>query len=313
MTKTCLSVTLALAVTLLPALAEDWTTTDGKTYKNVTVISHDAKIVTISSSDGTATFPIVLLDKDLQKRVQGDNATAKDWTVNGKDYHNVTVGKVEADKVYITYDGGVGTVPLAELPPDLQKRFNYDPKEAQVTTAAANPVVALTDTNSVVPLAPTDSDDTNSKLPVLDGFLGISWGSNSEAAKKTMAEKKFPFVGLKDPNSLIFGGGSFANISAKDVVLWFFKDQLYEAEVDFPITDNDDKTYSTLVDAYALKYGNHYYPNHPDQNTCIIECKDSNTIILLNNSSGVGIVYTNQSLSDQCHAADVSKVKATDL
>ena len=130
MTKTRLPVILALAVTLLPALAEDWTTTDGKTYKNVTVISHDAKIVTISSSEGTATFPIALLDKDLQKRVQGDNATTNDWTVNGKDYHNVTVGKVEPDLVHITYDGGTGTVMLSDLTPELQKRFNYDPKAA---------------------------------------------------------------------------------------------------------------------------------------------------------------------------------------
>ncbi len=64
------------------------------------------------------------------------SARAEDWTVNGKDYHNVIVGQVEADKVHITYDDGVGTIKLADLPPDLQKRFNYD--SAAAAKAAAD-------------------------------------------------------------------------------------------------------------------------------------------------------------------------------
>lgn len=63
-------------------------------------------------------------------------AWAEDWTVAGKDYHNVTVGKVEADRVHITYDGGIGTVMLADLPPELQKRFGYDPQKAKDATKA---------------------------------------------------------------------------------------------------------------------------------------------------------------------------------
>jgi hypothetical protein len=59
---------------------------------------------------------------------------AEDWTVNGKDYHNVTVGKVEPDRVHITYDGGIGTVMLSDLSPDLQKRFNYNPTQAAAVT-----------------------------------------------------------------------------------------------------------------------------------------------------------------------------------
>jgi hypothetical protein len=60
---------------------------------------------------------------------------AEDWTVAGKDYHNVIVGQVEADKVHITYDDGIGTIKLADLPSDLQKRFNYDPVAAAKATA----------------------------------------------------------------------------------------------------------------------------------------------------------------------------------
>ncbi len=59
---------------------------------------------------------------------------AEDWTVDGKDYHNVKVGQIEPDRVHITYDGGIGTVLLADLPPDLKKRFNYDPAAANAAS-----------------------------------------------------------------------------------------------------------------------------------------------------------------------------------
>ena len=63
-------------------------------------------------------------------------ARAEDWTVNGKDYHNVTVSKVDPDKVHITFDGGIGSINLADLPPDLRKRFNYDPQAAKTAVKA---------------------------------------------------------------------------------------------------------------------------------------------------------------------------------
>ena len=54
------------------------------------------------------------------------------WTINGREYDNVVVTQAEADLIHITYDGGVGTVNQSELPPDLQKQFNYDPQLAMV-------------------------------------------------------------------------------------------------------------------------------------------------------------------------------------
>ena len=134
MTTIYLSGILVLAGTLAPVMAEDWTTSDGKTYKDVVVVSHDAKIVTINSADGPATFPIAFLDKNLQSRIQADHATSTNWTVDGKDYQNVTIGQVEADIVHISYDNGVATVPIADLPPDLQKRLNYDPAKAKAAS-----------------------------------------------------------------------------------------------------------------------------------------------------------------------------------
>lgn len=52
---------------------------------------------------------------------------AENWTVAGRTYQNVTVTKIELDRVHISYDGGVGTFPLADLSPGLQAKFHYDP------------------------------------------------------------------------------------------------------------------------------------------------------------------------------------------
>lgn len=50
-------------------------------------------------------------------------------TVDGVTYSNVTFGTVTMTKATIFYTGGVAAFPLGKLPPDLQKRFGYDPQK----------------------------------------------------------------------------------------------------------------------------------------------------------------------------------------
>src|ERR1700692_3137679 len=57
-------------------------------------------------------------------------ALAEDWTVNGKDYNDVKVLQVEDDMVSVQYTGGIGRFAIADLSPELKKRFNYDPAKA---------------------------------------------------------------------------------------------------------------------------------------------------------------------------------------
>jgi len=62
---------------------------------------------------------------------------AEDWTTtDGKVYQNVSVVKAEPDVVTIMHHDGGAQVPLATLPPDLQKRFNYDPATAKAAAEA---------------------------------------------------------------------------------------------------------------------------------------------------------------------------------
>lgn len=57
-------------------------------------------------------------------------------TLDGTEYKGVTVTRVMADAISISHDDGTATIPLANLAPELQKRFNYDPKAAAAATAA---------------------------------------------------------------------------------------------------------------------------------------------------------------------------------
>ncbi|MEM7143750.1 MAG: hypothetical protein AAF591_01365 [Verrucomicrobiota bacterium] len=55
-------------------------------------------------------------------------------TTTGKEYQNVTVKDVSPSEIKITHDAGVATIPLAQLPPDLQETFNYNPDQAAAHT-----------------------------------------------------------------------------------------------------------------------------------------------------------------------------------
>jgi hypothetical protein len=51
-------------------------------------------------------------------------------TVDGVTYSNVSWRTVTPATVSIFHQTGVASIPLKELPPDLQQRFNYDPQKA---------------------------------------------------------------------------------------------------------------------------------------------------------------------------------------
>lgn len=51
--------------------------------------------------------------------------------VGGDSYTNVTVTSVSATDIYFIHAGGTANVKLKNLPPELQKRFNFDPAKAR--------------------------------------------------------------------------------------------------------------------------------------------------------------------------------------
>src|SRR5437660_7634350 len=47
-------------------------------------------------------------------------------TIDGKEYKNVTVKRVEPDGIVLSSKSGISKVYFTELPKEVQERFNYD-------------------------------------------------------------------------------------------------------------------------------------------------------------------------------------------
>jgi hypothetical protein len=58
-------------------------------------------------------------------------------TIDGKEYKNATVSRVETDGVVVKTKSGIYKIYFAELPKDVQERFHYDPAAAAAAQAAA--------------------------------------------------------------------------------------------------------------------------------------------------------------------------------
>jgi chromosome segregation ATPase len=58
-------------------------------------------------------------------------ALADDFkTIDGKEYKNATVSRVEPDGIVLITKSGISKVYFTELPKEVQERFYYDPKKA---------------------------------------------------------------------------------------------------------------------------------------------------------------------------------------
>jgi hypothetical protein len=72
-------------------------------------------------------------------------------TIDGKEYKNVTVRRVEPDGIVLITSAGISKVYFTELPKDVQERFHYDPEKAasahapQQAAAGQSTVQALGD------------------------------------------------------------------------------------------------------------------------------------------------------------------------
>src|SRR5437762_1763797 len=58
-------------------------------------------------------------------------AVAEDFkTVEGKEYKNATVSRVEPDGIVITFSRGIVKLPFTELSREIQKKYGYDSQAA---------------------------------------------------------------------------------------------------------------------------------------------------------------------------------------
>ena len=70
-------------------------------------------------------------------------ALADDFkTINGKEYKNAKVSRVEPDGIVIRFSGVIVKIPFTDLPKDVQDRFHYDSVKAAEFNAASQAAVA---------------------------------------------------------------------------------------------------------------------------------------------------------------------------
>ena len=67
-------------------------------------------------------------------------------TVNGKEYKNAKVSRVEPDGIVLITKSGISKVYFTELPKEVQERFHYDSAQAAQFNAAQQAIVAQQNT-----------------------------------------------------------------------------------------------------------------------------------------------------------------------
>jgi hypothetical protein len=113
------------------AHAEDWTTTDGKVYKNVKVMKLEPDAVTILYSEGGALVPLATLSPELQEKFQYDPVKAKAAAAARAKADSANPAALEAEKVQ-----------AAKLKAAQDAKYKADKKavdDAKAADAAAQP------------------------------------------------------------------------------------------------------------------------------------------------------------------------------
>ncbi len=110
-------------------------------------------------------------------------ALAEDFkTVNGKEYKDATVSRIEADGIVVKTKSGIAKVYFIELPKEIQQRFGYNPAPAAAPPQLRQPPLAPTAHQRMVVQAREDARKTNerrreeaARLPKenSNGFVGL--------------------------------------------------------------------------------------------------------------------------------------------
>jgi hypothetical protein len=110
-------------------------------------------------------------------------ALADDFkTVNGKEYKNVTVSRVEPDGIVLRSKSGISKIYFTELPKEVQERFHYNPAgaAAQSPGESAN-VTATSGIDGLPPITIELKDEILNALKMTDKLDALYKGGCSSA------------------------------------------------------------------------------------------------------------------------------------
>src|SRR6516164_7226400 len=113
-------------------------------------------------------------------------------TVNGKEYKNVTVSRVEADGIVIKGKSGISKVYFVELPKDVQERFHYG--SATATVKAVTQGIDKAESAKPVPTSVDHAErfaqQVSSKLDERESVLQ---GKHTPGSAESMMIREFNF------------------------------------------------------------------------------------------------------------------------
>ncbi len=196
----------------------------------------------------TSCFTLALLSANLPSQSRADDAPAKlvagskltSLTVGTVTFQNVLIRSVSARSAMITYDGGMKSILLRDLAPELQQRFNYNPEadRAQEAIAKAGQAAAEKQQQARIEAArKSHSGTARSGLTAIDQLLR-SFGQPPEIADQVDLRPRFNDLGLwvKDqghrPSCAVFAMVSaleFQNAEANNTAARFSEEYLYWA------------------------------------------------------------------------------------
>jgi hypothetical protein len=156
----------------------------------------------------TSCFALALLSAGLTPSLLADDAPAKivagtkleRLTVGTTLFENVLVRSVSARSAMITYDGGMKSILLRDLTPELQKRFGYTPEAERAQEAAAKAGQANAEKQQQARLealrkSRAASRSTGQGLSKTDQLLRL-FGQQPEIAEEVDLRPRFNELGL---------------------------------------------------------------------------------------------------------------------
>jgi hypothetical protein len=179
---------------------------------------------------------------------------AEDWTTtDGKIYKDVTVVKTEPDAVTITHRDGGALVPLTKLPPDLQKRFNYDPVKAK---AASDARIQADTKNAVALQAEMDQAQVKRRLDIIASDPRIRTGANQPTGPTGTAIADSPTI----PEAPVAGTSETAAETGSAQGEHNITDTSHDPLADGP-SGATHHSMDDLVDINSKLKDDHYSPN----------------------------------------------------
>jgi hypothetical protein len=151
-------------------------------------------------------------------------------TINGKEYKNVTVSRVEPDGIVLRTKSGIAKVYFIELPKEVQERFHYDPQKVREQGKAKGSKADESKESAQV----TQGEELQVKvMQVLpDGILAYGSVAHGQA-----------FTGRQSGGQPRSGSYNTVYGEEKAIFLQGFRDGVAEGEV-FQVQAHADGTYT---------------------------------------------------------------------